>query len=360
MKNTLKYLGFLAALGTLVFITSCGSDDGGGGIIIDDDDDSGFSVPDGIYLAGLSSSSDTTISFANKLNTATVEGEGFSQLDRDGHQVSFMYLEAGSYMFADVDGREVVAAYGGSTTTVDTVKADNGTDLFGDIIDVDLEENGAAVSVPEAGVYHVVYDQQESEGLLIKVDSWGILGSGTDATDGDIDLTIDAGASAEGATWTATNVALYSGGSFKLRYNNAWKVDTRENTEGAEDAFDASLGYVLFTNVGGTLDAPDIGGSNIDISEDGAYTVVLSLSSDGEMSISLERTGDVEPRPEFPAEMYLVGGATPYGWDAPGTTEGSDDALFQSIPLADGEGDGVYWKIASLITGQGFKISAFN
>ena len=206
-------------------------------------------------------------------------------------------------MFADVDGQEVVAAYGGSTTTIDSVKADNGNDPFGDIIDVDLEENGASVSVSEAGVYHVVYDLQENEGLLIKIDSWGILGSGTDAVGDDIDLTLDAGASIEGASWTATNVSLYTGGSFKLRYNNAWKVDTRENTEGAADPFDPSLGYVLFTNLGGTQDAPDIGGGNIDLTEDGAYTVVLCLSSDGEMSITLDRTGNIEPRPEFPAEM---------------------------------------------------------
>ena len=67
MKNTLKYLGFLATLGTLVFITSCGGDDGGGGSIIDDDDDTGsFAVADGLYIAGISGS-DTTIVIGQRL-----------------------------------------------------------------------------------------------------------------------------------------------------------------------------------------------------------------------------------------------------------------------------------------------------
>ncbi|MEQ6165895.1 SusF/SusE family outer membrane protein [Ekhidna sp. MALMAid0563] len=356
MKNALKSLSFLMVLGALIFISSCGSDDGGG--IDIDDDGGGFAVSNGLYFAGLSSSSDTTIALAGELKETTVEGEGFSQLERTGHLSTFMYLEAGNYFFAEVDDQEVIAAYGGSATVVDTVKADNQTDDFGDIIDVELEENGAAINVSESGVYHVVYDQQESEGLIIKINSWGILGSGTDATDGDIDLTLDGAPSSEGVSWTATDVALYSGGSFKLRYNDSWKVDTREGFDGAPDAFDPSFGYVLFTNLGGTLEVPEIGGSDIGISEDGAYTVTLSISENGETSISLTKTGEVEPRPEFPEAMYLVGGATPYDWTEPGTGDNPDAALFHQL-AGDGN-DGVYWKISSLITGQGFKISAAN
>lgn len=359
MKNVLKSLSFLMVLGTLIFITSCGDDDGGG-IIIDDDGDGGFTVSDGLYFGGVSSSGDTTIALAGELKETTVEGDGFSQLERAGHFTTFMYLDAGSYFFAEIDDQEVIATYGGTTTTVDTVKADNGTDSFGSIIDIELDASASAsaITVSEAGMYHVVYDQQENEALLIKISSWGILGSGTDATDGDFDLTLDGTASADGATWSASNISLYSGGSFKLRYNDTWKVETREGAFGdAADSFDPSFGYVLFTNIGGTTDAPEIGAGNIDITEDGAYTVALSVSSNGELTITLTKTGDIEARPEFPTAMYLVGGATPYGWTEPGTGDNPDAALMHKVA---GDDDGIYWKISSLVTGEGFKLSAIN
>jgi starch-binding outer membrane protein SusE/F len=52
--------------------------------------------------------------------------------------------------------------------------------------------------------------------------------------------------------------------------------------------------------------------------------------------------------------MYLVGAATAYGWDAPGST---DDALMHKI-AGGAPNEGVFWKIAHLQAGEGFKLSA--
>ena len=67
---------------------------------------------------------------------------------------------------------------------------------------------------------------------------------------------------------------------------------------------------------------------------------------------SATKTGELEPLPEFPEFMYLVGAGSAYGWDTPGTQA---DAIMHSIA---GSNPGVYWKIASLTASTGFKLSA--
>ena len=114
MKNVLKSLGFLTVLGALIFITSCGSDDGGG-IIIDDDGEGSFTVANGLYIAGISGS-DTTVVTGNKLSDTKVEDDGFATKQRSGHSSVYTYLEAGSYLFVEVEDQEAASVYGGATT----------------------------------------------------------------------------------------------------------------------------------------------------------------------------------------------------------------------------------------------------
>ncbi len=85
------------------------------------------------------------------------------------------------------------------------------------------------------------------------------------------------------------------------------------------------------------------GGIAIDIANDGDYVLTI----DENMVLSIEEA-------KFPNNLYLVGSATSYGWDTPGS---NDDAEFHKIAGGD-DNAGVYWKIAHLETGNGFKISA--
>jgi len=83
-------------------------------------------------------------------------------------------------------------------------------------------------------------------------------------------------------------------------------------------------------------------GLAIDISKEGDYVLTI----DENMVLTVEEA-------LFPDNLYLVGSATAYGWDTPGTKA---DANFHKLAGGD-DNAGIYWKIAHLEGGQGFKIS---
>ena len=171
MKNALKSLSFLTLIGALIFTTSCGSDDGGTTIIDDDDDTGSFIVADGLYIAGISST-DTTVVTGNVLRDTKVEDDGFGTKERSGHMTTFTYLEAGSFLFVEVDDQEASAAYGGSTSTYNDDEADNTDDYTGSYTVVDISGDATSFDVAESGFYHVIFDTQADEALLVYVQAY--------------------------------------------------------------------------------------------------------------------------------------------------------------------------------------------
>ncbi|MEP1033836.1 hypothetical protein [Ekhidna sp.] len=274
MKNALKSLSFFMVLGTLIFISSCGSDDGGG-IIIDDGGGGSFTVADGFYIAGVTAS-DTTIANAFVLGAATVEGEGFAATARDDHRAGYMYLEAGSYIFAEIDEQEIVSIEGGVSSVVDSTGTWAEAYTF-----IDVVANGAAFSITEDGVYHVIYDGQTDEAFIVRITSWGIIGGAvyesvcvSNGFNADIDLDV-VSESATGSTWSATGIIVRDD-QFKFRYNNNWTIGE----------------YKSFTNLGESLSVLVPGGANIQNTEDGIYDVTLAMDANGVFSATLTKTGD--------------------------------------------------------------------
>lgn len=294
MKNVFKILSLTVALGALIFTTSC-SDDDGGGIIIDDGGSGGFQVADGLYFASVSGT-DTTIVNANILNSAMIEGDGFAPTARDGHFAGYMYLTAGSYFFAEVDEQAVTSVEGGTSTFVDSVGTAGEAYTY-----VELEANGAAISLTEEGLYHVVYDNQERDSYVVKVNSWGVIGGAvyksvcvSDGFNADVDLA-EVSVSADGSSWEAMNVIL-RGGEYKFRYNNTWTIGS----------------YKSFTNFGGTLAALSPGASNISNDDPGLYTISFAMSDDGTPSATVTKTGEAEEC-SFDAANFawgIIGAAT--------------------------------------------------
>ncbi|SNT34438.1 hypothetical protein SAMN05421640_3420 [Ekhidna lutea] len=275
MKNVLKSLSFLMVLGGLIFISSCGDDDGG--IIIDDDGGGSFTVADGFYIAGVSGS-DTTIANAYLLADAQVEGDGFAPTPRDEHKASYIYLSSGSYIFAEVDEQNIVSVEGGASAVVDSVGAWAEGYTY-----VEVESNGASFSVSEDGVYHVIYDGQNDEAFIVRVNSWGVIGGAvyesacvSNGFNADVDLET-VSESAEGSTWSGTGIILRDD-QFKFRYNNSWTIGE----------------YKSFTNLGESLTVMVPGGANIQNAEDGIYDITLAMDADGAFSATLTRTGDAE------------------------------------------------------------------
>ena len=317
MKKALKSLGFLTVLGTLIFISSCGSDDGGG-IIIDDDDDVGsFTVADGLYIAGLSGS-DTTVVTGNKLSGTEVEDDGFATKERSGHSSVFTYLEAGTFVFVEVEDQEAVNVYGGGTSEYDDDDTDNTDDYTGGYTVVDLSGTASTFSVAESGMYHVIFDSQTDEALLVKIDSWGVIGGAvfsdactSDGFNADVDLDATVSEDANGASYTGEDIILKDA-EFKVRYNNNWKIDRRSDKSSFEDV----NGYVALTNLGGTPTVLEAGGANINLGdnsiENGIYDITFSIDENGAGEISLTKTDDA-PECAFDPDNFkwgIIGSAT--------------------------------------------------
>ena len=314
MKKALNSLGIFAVLGALIFVTSCGDDDGGG-INIGDDDGGSFIVANGLYIAGLSGT-DTVIVNAARLTSTVVEDEGFGSQERDGFVRGWVYLAAGNYAFAEVDEQEVTAVYGGTLTTetVDPSNADLGPDSYGVVA---LEENGATFTIANSGVHFISFDDLTDEALIVEIGNWGILGGSVyeNACTGvgfSNDVTLTKGeSSADGTTWAASGVILRDG-EVKFRIDDVWKIDRRETP----DNFTAENGYVAFLNVGGeTLDVLTDGGANIsftDSNNGGVYDISIDLSSSGDLSATLSRTGDADECAFDPAnfDWGIIGAAT--------------------------------------------------
>ncbi len=317
MKNALKSLSFLTLIGALIFTTSCGSDDGGTTIIDDDDDTGSFIVADGLYIAGISST-DTTVVTGNVLRDTKVEDDGFGTKERSGHMTTFTYLEAGSFLFVEVDDQEASAAYGGSTSTYNDDEADNTDDYTGSYTVVDISGDATSFDVAESGFYHVIFDTQADEALLVKVDSWGVIGGAvfsdactSDGFNADIDLTETSASAADGAVYDGTGIILKDA-EFKVRYNDSWKIDRRTD----KSSFDDVNGYVALTNLGGTPTALEEGGANINLSDNsianGTYDITFSIDENATAEISLSSTGDA-PVCDFDPDNFtwgIIGSAT--------------------------------------------------
>ena len=307
MKNALKSLSFLTILGALIFITSCGDDDSnGGGIIIDGGDTGSFAVADGLYIAGISGT-DTTIVTSYLLSASPVEGEGFAATERSGHFANYIYLPAGTYLFGEVADRNVTSIIGGTSSVVDSTGTQAGSYIY-----IETEADGSSFNIPEAGLYHVIYDTQDSDAYIVKVTSWGIIGSAvfssacvSDGFSADVNLT-EVSSSADGSSYSIENLILKSG-TYKFRYNDNWTLGT----------------YLSFTNFGGeTAAVLTPGGANITIEEDGLYTVTLTIDDNGQFSSTLTKTGDAPACTFDPAnfDWGIIGAATfgpdgRAGWD---------------------------------------------
>ncbi len=321
MKRTIKFTGLLAAFAMLAFVVACGDDDGGGSII-DDGGDGSFAVADGTYIAQIDGT-DTTVTVANKLNSFKVEGPDFGTIERSGHFVGFMFLEAGNYIFMDVASQNATNLYGGTKTTFnddeDATDA-NGDDFIGGYEVVSgLSTSTSAFNIAADGFYHVVFDTQEDEALIVEVERWGAIGGAvfesacvSNGFGSDVDMDEVSASVAVGGEWTGTGIILKQG-DFKVRYNDNWKIDRRTD-ETPEDPYNPATGYVALTNFGGTLDALEEGGANISITaaDEGTYDVTLTINTVGVPDVNLARTGDAPECAFEPANFSwgVIGSAT--------------------------------------------------
>jgi len=281
----MKILSMLTAICMLAYLSSCSDDEP----TIDIDDDAVI-VSDGFYVVGGSAPSETPAA-SGILSAGLVEGAGFASMTRTGYYETYLYLDAGGggLQIAEYSNNEETL-WGATTTTV-TQESDG--DISFDYLEGTLTDGGAMITPIQSGLHHVVVDLQTTTILVVPILEWNIAGT---ARDGQSFTFKDV--SADGLTYSGS--VVLRGGSWKLRYNDSWKIDKRiDNTMDGSD----TNGFVAFSNFGGTVDNLEQGAGNLDELASGTGTYDFSLAFTNASTtpvLTTNRTGDA------PAATFVI------------------------------------------------------
>lgn len=296
MKKSMKFLSLVFSMAMISLFMACGGEDDTPDI--DDIIDDVPAVADGIYIIGSASSEDPSDSV--KMAPGYV---GSGEL-REGFYEAYIYLGSGSFNFVFY-AEEEPTSYGG---TYESLPLQDNADLTHGM--GDLAADGAAITPPSEGLYHVHLDQSTNLFFLTKVEYFEIIGSATeDAWNSGQELALKS-ASANEVVFEGTNIILRTG-EYKFRYNSNWDTNQTGNPDLPE-------GLNLHSNIG--LDGVAGSASNFPFTgDDGAYTVTVTYTPGigSSMEWSLERTGDAPEITFDPAEYQLgvIGSGTAGYWD---------------------------------------------
>lgn len=313
---------------------------------------------DGWYISG-DATSFTELEVVNMFNATTNEnGDSNNDLKADnpartGLYDKYVYLTSGAtFVITKVEGG-IATAYGSS----DAVKFNpNGKSdqIKADIIWGSLKAN-TTLSVAKTGMYHVMFDVNTNKLAVAEITHWGIIGGATPGGWGSNQVMELVGtASPETNTYKVEGVIL-TVDKFKFRYSDGWKIQLSDTVTSVAMPVGGE-NVKVNSNYGGALDALVAGGADISNAANGVYTISLTWAkATGLWTSTVVKTGEYVP-PTFPDNMYLVGDATAYGWDTPGTKTGADMHKL----AGGGTNVGLYWKILFIEAGKGFKISNAN
>jgi len=324
--KALKY-SWVLALALVVFSSSCK----------DDPIEPTPTVEDGWYVQGAGTA------------LAELDAKGLMKAttnEADGNSARPELLELYIAVKGGTDGFNIINVVGGTPKTmgpasnfasVDPVGAD---EPLNGLWRGTLEVTDTKFTVDNDALYHVVYDTETKTVAVAKAD-WGIVGGATPAGWDSNDILKQGTFDLNKITYEATEVIM-TVDTWKYRYANGWKIGMND---------DGSV--KVNTNFGGTVDALVAGGSNIENTVNGEYTINLTWELGKDFVATQTKTGDYTP-PTYPDAMYIVGSATSYGWDNPG-----DNAAAVMHKIAGGgDNDGIFWKICHITGAEGFKLSA--
>ncbi len=325
MKRSKLNLAWMLLLAIFAF-ASCSKDDDGGGNPL---------VEDGVYVFGAGTG---VTEYTNSgLMKATKNEVG--QADRAGLYELYIAVEAGAggFNIGIVTGGQA-KVYGPDADFAEVLEADKISDEpRGWFARGSLSETTDKFTVPESGLYHVIYDQTLNKVAVARVE-WGIIGGATVAGwGGSTALPLEGTFSKTAMTFKATEVIL-TVGDFKFRYSNGWKI-----------VLDGEVVRVN-TNFGGTVSALVPGGSNISNTENGYYTIKIMWTLAGGTTAEVTKTAPYTP-PSYPSALSVVGEATAYGWN-PMSTNSEMHKCAGGAPS-----EGIFWKICYIEADKGFKIA---
>ncbi len=218
-----------------------------------------------------------------------------------------------------------------------------------------LVNDGSPFSVDADGFYNIIVNTSLKEINILPV-KFGLIGASTPkGWDGETPLTETSFDDDLTVTWKG-KVNMTPGG-YKFRHGGDW--GNVVNIEGGETA-------KIYTDLGnfGTSAGPLVenamsqvepGGPDLSTEVGGEFefTVQYDLRT-RVFNATYEIIGEAVIPPSYPEKMYLVGEATTYGWDTPGTMAAAE------MHKVAGGNEGLYWKILTLEADKGFKLSNAN
>ena len=328
MKHLYKYLLFLL----LPFLANCSDNENW--TIVED-------IQQGVYISG-SATVYSGEAPASALKVIPLDGDVKELPELVG---IYTWLKAsGDFNISIATDLNQVAKYGNGG---EVKKADN-------ISVYTLTQDAAPLQVEKDGFYYVIVNTALKEINVLPV-NYGVIGAATpQGWNGETALNAPSFDDRLTITWKG-KLNMTPGG-YKFRHGGDW--GNFVNIEGGKTAR-------IFTDLGniGTSQAPLIENSLSQVRPGGPdfttevggefeFTVQYDLRSRA-FNAMFDIIGEAVVPPKYPEKMYLVGDATAYGWDDPGTK-----AAAEMHKLAGGGNNiGIYWKILHLEAGKGFKVS---
>lgn len=169
------------------------------------------------------------------------------------------------------------------------------------------EESTTLFTVPEDGLYHIVIDTELKKVAIARV-IWGLIGGATPGGWSD-NTPMAATFNTSKMDFIVEDVTMLEN-EYKFRYSNGWKIvlDTELDLGGGKK------GVKVNTNFGGALTALVPGGANIANTEYAVYKFTMTWELGVGTKAVMEKTGEAEPLPEYPENLYMIG-ASVGGWD---------------------------------------------
>jgi hypothetical protein len=322
---------------SMVAFTGCKDDD--------DDDDPPVFVEDGFYLTGPATGTDG-FELDAMMFPGREEGEGFSYNLREGMYEKFFYLNAGTFNITEVAGvNRTVWGWDGNGQK--TLELDGTNDqILGTVHHGTVTADGTGFNVNTAGLYHVIVDKSTARAFFTRITHWAAIGDATDlGWSGEYKMD-PVSVTAEAGSWKGGGMIIRERGGIKFRYNSGWKISVDD--------------LIIFANIGNDNGDWVMGaGTFAHPEEEGEYEVTLNWSLADGWAFTYNKTGTVDPLPEYPESLYMIGNALNMeDSDGDGTPDGWQWNLTDApmIPVA-GNKEHLFWKIVWLYEGGEFKFA---
>ncbi len=328
MKNLNKYILFLL----LPFLINCSDNENW--TIVED-------IQQGVYISG------TATIYSGEAPASALRIVPLDGMDEQPELVGiYTWLKSdGEFSISIATDLNIVTKYG------------NGGEISKDasIAVYSLAQDAPSFKVDNDGLYFVIANTSLKEVSILPV-TYGVIGSST--PQGWNAETPLGSAVFDGNTTITWNGKLnMAPGGYKFRYSGDWGKTINSEADGDTKIF-TDLGNV------GESQAPLTEGSMTQVRPGGPdfttefggefeYTIQYNIRS-RLFNATFKLLGEAIIPPEYPEKVYLVGDATAYGWDTPGSV-----AAAEMHKVAGGK-EGLYWKILFIEEGKGFKVSEAN